>query len=111
LDTVDILQNTSDKLLKVCNIKAGQIVRIRKALSGLEALTTSEPVEHYSSDGDVVIRVVRDLSEMQEISFNAEILPELPPEMVSNDESPMPPPRENVKNLERKQKQQDRQII
>jgi hypothetical protein len=62
------------------------------ALSGLEATTTSEPVEHSNSDGDVVIRVVRDLPEMQEISFDAEILPELPPEMESNDESPMPPP-------------------
>ncbi|CAB3992745.1 Hypothetical predicted protein [Paramuricea clavata] len=35
-DTADILNNTSDDLLRACNIKGGQIVRIRKALEDLE---------------------------------------------------------------------------
>ncbi len=92
MDTVDILQGTSDELLKACNIKAGQIVRIRKSINGLASITPSEtglqPAELSNSDGDVVLRVVRDFSEMPQVSVNAEIVPEMPEITIpSNDES------------------------
>ena len=94
MDTEDILQGTSDELLKACNIKAGQIVRIRKSLSGFASITPPEtdlqPAEPSNSDGNVFLRVVSDFSEMQQVSFNAEVVPEVPEITIpSNDESAM----------------------
>ncbi|CAB4044218.1 Hypothetical predicted protein, partial [Paramuricea clavata] len=94
LDAVDILQGTSDELLKACNIKAGQIVRIRKSISGFASVTPPEtdlkPAEPSNSDGNVFLHVVSDFSEMQQVSFNAEIVPEVTEITISsngNDES------------------------
>jgi hypothetical protein len=92
LDTEDILQGTSDELLKACNIKAGQIVRIRKSLSGFASITPSKTdlqlAEPSNSDGNVFLGVVSDFSEMQQVGFNAEIMPEVPEITIpSNDES------------------------
>ncbi len=101
MDTVDILQGTSDELLKACNLKAGQIVRIRKSVNGLASTTPSlqpaelsglQPAEISNGDGDVVLRVVRDFSEMPQVSFDAEIVSEMPEITIpsgSNDESPI----------------------
>ena len=79
MDTIDVLHETSDELLKACNITAGQIVRIKKALRGLASITPSESesrqAEQPDSDRDVVIRMVSDFSEMQEINFDTEIMP------------------------------------
>ena len=73
MDTKELLLDTSDELLKACEITAGQVVRIKKALKN-QAVTldlsqcpgfTFNVVENVAESDDEIIPVSMDLGPPQ----------------------------------------------